>query len=209
MRRALTTFALLAFAAATLPAQGPEDMAAAYEEANRVFNEWLTATKAFVGDVTFAEEDMQSLIEHWRALSELDIGGDQQGPTDYGEILNDPRYQSFAAENGLPAEPWLKKTSRIMVMNVGERMRAQLALADGQIPQQGQMVEQQCAQPEASEETCSQMRQQLEFGVEMLGRQREAWNSLPEPTEGEAALLQQYEAQLTELMMGPAEEQQQ
>lgn len=203
MRRFLILLVLLSLTTPTVHAQDPPpDMAAQMEEANRKFDEWIEATNQFIGDVTFDEKSIQSLMEHWdemEAIGKAKKEEEEDVPANYAEILSDPAYQAFAASNGLAAEPWLKKSMRIISMIMREQMSSGFDQAEAQIPQQQAMIDQQCAQ--VGEELCKQMKDGISASIAMIERQRTAFNTLPEPTTEEQALLDQYTEELMGKMM--------
>ncbi len=210
MHRTLVIFISAVLAAGGALAQAPgADMAAAEEEANRKFEEWLEATRAFIGDVTFDEGDVRSLIELWPEFSELGEEFEEDSEEhdelmDYREILRDARFRSWAAANGLSGEPWLKKTMRVITMVTRGQMETIFAQAEAQMPKQLEEIEGQRSQ--MGEEMYQQIKRSIEASVQMFKKQRAAWADMPRPVAGEQALLDKYHDDLVGLMMEGDEE---
>ncbi len=196
--------AALLLSGATAAQQAP-DTAAMVEEANRKLDEWIDKTRAFVGDVRIEAGDIESFIEHYEEFSSLgEEIGEHDEMVDYDEVLADPRYRSWAAANGLAAEPWLKKSMRIVAFTMRDQMQAGFAQAEAQLPEQRRMIEEQCAQVDAA--TCAQMKASLEASVAMFDHQRKRLGDLLQPTAGEQELLERYHGALTALMASGDEE---
>jgi hypothetical protein len=210
MRRALPLLLLLA-AIASLPApvdgQQPADTVTLVEEANRKLDEWIDTTRVFVGDVRVEEADLESFLEHYEEFSTLGEEMDEEedeGFVDYDEVLADPAYRSWAAANGLAAEPWLKRSMRIIALTMRDQMQAGFAQAEAQLPEQRRMINEQCAQVGA--EMCRQMKAGLEMSMAMFEHQKARIGDLPQPAASEQALLERYAGELTALMAGGEEE---
>lgn len=210
MKRPLPLLFLLT-AIASLPAavdgQQPVDTAALVEEANRKLDDWVDKTRAFVGDVRVGDADMQSFLEHYEEFTTLGEGMDEEEDedfVDYDEVLADPQYRSWAAAHGLAAEPWLKRSMRIVALTMRDQMQAGFAQAEAQLPQQQRMIDEQCAQVGA--EICRQMREGLEMSKAMFEHQKARIGDLPRPTASEQALLERYAGELAALMAAGEEE---
>lgn len=206
---ARTILTLLLLASAVVPgaagAQAPGDMTAEVEEANQRLDQWIENTRAFVGDVRIDAADIESFIEHYESFSSLgdEVGQDEEF-IDYEEVLAEPRYQAWAAANGLAAEPWLKKSMRIIALTMREQMQAGIAQAEVQMPEQRRMIDQQCAQVGA--EMCQQMRTSLEAAMAMFEHSKKRIDDLPEETAGEHELLARYRDEMAALMAADDED---
>jgi hypothetical protein len=199
----LLTAAVLASGVAV--AQQTADMTALVDEANRKLDEWVAKTNDFVGDVRFDAGDIESLIEHYEEFSSLgEEMTDDEEFLDYDEVLADPRYQAFARANGLAAEPWLKKSMRIIALTMRDQMEAGLAQAEAQMPEQRRMIEEQCTQ--VGPEMCAQMKASIDMSVKMFEHQKNRLADLPEGTAEEQALLERYAEEMAALMASGDEE---
>ncbi|MDH3254665.1 MAG: hypothetical protein OEM62_06720 [Acidobacteriota bacterium] len=186
-------------------AQEAADTTAMVEEANRKLDEWIDNTNDFVGDVRIDAGDIESFIEHYAEFSELgDEMDDDEEFVDYDEVLADPRYRSFAAGHGLVAEPWLKKSMRIIALSMRGQMQAGLAQAEAQMPEQRRMIDEQCAQ--MGPEMCTQMKASIEMSMAMFEHQKNRLGDLPEATASEQALLERYAEEMASLMESGEEE---
>lgn len=207
---ALVLIGLLSPAVPALSQEAPQDFEAAVLEAQKKFQEWARVTANFIADVTFDRADVDSFIAHYpgfAAVGEAKLeAGEEEEMIDYRTILEDPDFRAWAAAEGLSAEPWLKRSVRIMAMTMRDNMQQGLDEAASTLPQQKAMIEQQCAQVDP--QTCRQMRQAVELSVLGLERTREAFASLPEASPEERALLEEFGEELAALMLdeGPDEE---
>ena len=208
MRYKAGILVLLAVLGAPIFAQtATVDIEAEIEEGQRNFEEWMAATKVFIGSTTFDENDIRSFIELWpefEAIGEEADDEDDEEMLDYKTIINDPLYEEFVDAHGLSAETWFKKSIRIMTLVMGDQMAPHLVAAEAQIPYQLQMIEKQKAQLGA--EAYQTMKSSIEASITMMKRQREAWGGMPEPTASERALLDTYRDDLAMLLMGDDEE---
>jgi hypothetical protein len=176
-------------------------------EATRDFETMVREVNAFVGDVRFDEGDVESLIEHWGELSELDPlmdDEDEDETFDFKGILADPTYRSWAASNGLDANDWLRKSTRITMALFREQMLASEAMMPQQMAQQMAMIEEQ--RDQLGEDMYQQMKQSMEAGAEISRRMLDAARDLPEPTPAEQAALDAHRDDLVALMQSDDEE---
>ena len=170
-------------------------------EATHDFETMVREVNAFVGDVRFDEGDVESLIEHWPELSELDPlmdDEDEEETFDFKGILADPAYRSWAASNALDAEDFLRKSTRIMMALFREQMLASAAMMPQQMAQQMAMIEEQ--RDQLGEEMYQQMKQSMEAGAEISRRMVDAAKDLPQPTPAEQAALDAHRDELIVLM---------
>lgn len=207
MRRSIPFLLLVASLALPVAAgaQQPADMTTMVEEANRKLDEWIEKTRAFVGEERIDAGDLESFLEHYEGFSRLgeEMSEDEEF-VDYDAVLADSQYRTWAAANGLAAEPWLKKSMRIIALTMRDQMRAGLAQAEAQMPEQRRMIEEQCAQ--AGAEMCEQMKASLDASMAMFEHQKKRFGDFPQPTAAEQALLERYADELAELMESGEEE---
>lgn len=176
-------------------------------DATREFETMVREVNAFVGDVRFDEADVESLIEHWPELSELEpmmAEEDEDDTFDFKSILSDPTYRSWATSNGLDADDWLRKSTRIMMSLFREQMLASAAMMPQQMARQMEMIEQQRGQ--LSEEMYQQMKQSMEAGAEISRRMEAAARDLPQPTPAEQDALDAHRDELVVLMQDDDDE---
>jgi hypothetical protein len=166
---------------------------------------WLEATRQLVADARFEEGDVLSLLDHWISLEALgqqlqEKYEDDQGPFDYRRVLEEPAYLDWAAERGLEAEPWLRKSMRIVTMIMRGAMTQVFSDNNARAEQQRRALDAQCE--EVGEEMCARMKQTMESSIALMKRAEQGWASLPQPTEDEQALLEQYDEQLQSVLSG-------
>jgi hypothetical protein len=171
------------------------------------FEAMVREVKEFVGNVRFDEGDVESLIEHYPELSALEpmaTDTEEDETFDFKEILADPAYRSWAAANGLDAEDWLRKSTRIMMALFREQLLASAAMMPHQMQQQMAMVEEQRAQ--LGDEMYNEMKKSLEAGVEIQKRMEAAARDLPQPIPAEQAALDAHRDELIPLLQSNDDE---
>ena len=176
-------------------------------DATQEFEAMVREVNAFVGDVRFDKADVESLIQYWPELSSLEpmIADEDDDETfDFKGILADPTYRSWAASNGLDAEDWLRKSTRIMMSLFREQMLASAAKMPQQMAQQMEMIEQQRAQ--IGEDMYQQMKRSMEAGAEISKTMEAAARDLPAPTPAEQAALDAHRDDLVVLMQDDDDE---
>jgi hypothetical protein len=173
------------------------------DKASREFEVMVREVNAFVGDVRFDEGDVKSLIDHWPELSALEpmmADSDEDETFDFKGVLTDPTYRSWAASNGLDADDWLRKSTRIMMALFREQLLESAAMMPHHMQQQMEMIEEQRAQ--VGEEMYQQMKEAMEAGAEINKRMETAARELPQPTPAEQAALDAHRDELVPLMHG-------
>ena len=167
-------------------------------ESSREFAEWTKSLAAFVKDVRFNDEDVQSLIDLYHDFTILGGEDDEQGEfTDFSTVLNDKEYQAFVELNGLNSEMWLKKTMRILAV----MMRTEMAenSSEETFDMQAQLSELEEMRAEIGEEAYQQAKQALAAGAAAMDGMEEAYRNLPEPSDAEKVVLAKYRDQLVNL----------
>ena len=173
------------------------------EEASLEFETMVREVNAFVGDVRYDEGDVESLIEHWPELSALEpmmADADEDETFDFKGILADPTYRAWAASNGLDADDWLRKSTRITMALFREQLLESAAMMPHQMQQQMEMLEEQREQ--LGEEMYQQMKESMKAGAEVSKRMETAARDLPQPTPAEQAALVAHRDELVPLMHG-------
>lgn len=197
-----TAFGLLigfmAFASTSFAQQDSED-------SDQAFENWVTTIGSFVEDVTFDESDLESFLNHWQDLSSImDEEEEEEGVMlDIGGILGDPRFQSWASDNGLDGEKWLQKSMRIVAVFMRGQYLQAMTQADAMYSEQLETIEQQRSQ--MGEESYQQMKTTMEAGAQRARNSRETIQKLPQPTASEQALLDKYQERLMSLMQDDEE----
>lgn len=169
------------------------------------FAAWVDDVNEFVGDVRFDEGDLRSLLDNWedfsafgeRLRAEAEV--DSEEMPDIKEVLADDDYRDWAAQAGVDAEEWLRKSMRIFATTMRGQVLANMALVEEQLPAQTEMIESQREQ--MGEEMYEQMKQAMEMTLVTMKNMTETAARLPEPTDAERALLDKYETELTAAMM--------
>jgi hypothetical protein len=174
------------------------------EQAAREFEEWVEAMSEYVADVRFDEADVKSYIRYWEEFSQLDVREDIDDETDWEQlkdvdfILGHAAYRSWIASHGLDPEDWLRKTLRIQMMVMKDQMARSHGMMQQQGPEQMAMIEEQCKN--VGPELCRQMKEAMAASMAMSEGMGRSVEKMPEPTAGEAALLEQYQGEIMALM---------
>lgn len=207
MRRSIRVLCVAAAVVAVSGNLSGQSASDPVEEASHEFEAMVREVNAFVGDVRFDEGDVKSLIEHWPELSELEslMDDEDEGETiDFKGILADPTYRSWAASNGLDADDWLRKSTRIMMALFREQLLESVAMMPHQMEQQMAMIEQQREQ--VGEEIYRQMKESMEAGAKISRRMEAAARDLPQPTPAEQVALDAHRDELMPLMQSDDDE---
>ena len=169
------------------------------------FAAWVDDVNEFVGDVRFDEGDLRSLLDNWEdfsafgeSLREDAEEGSEEMP-DFKEILANEEYRSWAAQAGVDAEDWLRKSMRIVATTMRGQVLTNMALVEEQLPAQMEMIESQRSQ--MGDEMYEQMKEAMEMTLVTMKNLTETAGQLPEPTDAEQGLLDKYETELTGAMM--------
>lgn len=169
------------------------------------FAAWVDDVNEFVGDVRFDEGDLRSLLDNWEdfsafgeSLREDAEEGSEEMP-DFKEILANEEYRSWAAQAGVDAEDWLRKSMRIVATTMRGQVLTNMALVEEQLPAQMEMIESQRSQ--MGDEMYEQMKEAMEMTLVTMKNMTETAGQLPEPTDAEQGLLDKYETELTGAMM--------
>lgn len=170
------------------------------------FEAAMEVVAQFVSEVEFDEGDIETVLEYWKELDDLDVmsaDDDEDSPAgfakDVRQILASPEYQTWARGHGLEPEDWLRKSMRITMVMVAQELAGQKEMMAAQRDSYAQMVEQSCAQ--VDEKTCQQMRQSMKQSLAMGEAMMKAAERIPSATAQETALLEKYGSQLQAVMM--------
>jgi len=200
----ITMMALLAGSPVLLYAQSVEE---SVEAAQKSMDNWVAATNDFAGKVRFDEGDMKSFLANWKSLEEtgekMSEGEDDEDFVDFQSLLKDPRYTAWAKSRNVEGEEWLRKSVRIFSMVMGRKMVSAMAEAEKAAP--GQMAAFEAQRAQMGEEMYGQMKEAVEASLAMTKQNKETWSKLPAPSKSEAALLEKYDGELTELIMADDE----
>jgi hypothetical protein len=201
-RNVIALLSLLLLTAGAAAAQTHEE---SVEESNRQFRESMKAMSDFVKDVSFDEGDIKALIAHWDEVNT--IGGEGAGDgahdeeddemIDFGGILADPAYRSWAKSKGFDPDRWLKKFMRIQMMLMKDSITS--TASEGSAQLKAQLVEIEAQRAQIGEEMYQQIVQAIQLGATTMSNIDTAYDSLPEPTPEEKALLDKYRDQLMNL----------
>ena len=175
---------------------------------------WVEAVSDFIGEVSFDEADMRSFLDLYPELAVLmddeaaieeenwddegwNEGEDASLAESFQEVINllgDPRYLSWAAENGLNAEDWMHKAARILILSQGTMMGEYFEMADAQRQEQVGDLEAQ------REQLGEEMYAAMQASAEMMKLTREAWDDLPRPTAAEEQLIADHMDEISQLI---------
>lgn len=163
-------------------------------------NKMVGQLSEFIADVRFDEGDIEKMIELWDDYesSQSFEPDDDDTEIDFDEALADPKYRSWAASNGLDAEDFMRKTTRITMLLFAEQMQASAAMMREQIPQQMAMIEAQ--KDQVGEEIYQQMKQGMEESQRYSEALSQSWSKLGKPTAAEQRALDAYSDELMALM---------
>ncbi len=194
--RKLLAVVLIAIAPIAVFAQDAEQ---ATKEALDKLDQMSVEVNSFVGDVSFNESDVKSLIDLWEEYSEIGENDyESEEDIDFESILNDERYLRWAKSHSLDADDWARKAVRITMMLYREQMLEAAKVMPEQMAQQLAMIEEQ------REQLGEEMYQQIKLGMEEAAQYGKAVaknaRSLPQPTVAEQAVLDKYRAELMMLM---------
>jgi len=176
----------------------------AIQEALQQFDEMITKISDFTADVRFTEDDIESYIHHFEEFSSFEGQDDEEEIVDFSDVLADPEYRSWATEQGLDPDMWLRKSTRISMVLMRDQIQAAAEMMRSQYPQQMSMIEEQCK--EVDEDICQQMKQAMASNFAMFEKQGKALDRLPEPTAAEQALLVEHADELQAVVMGAEED---
>jgi len=196
------TFLIIALTSAVPTNAQSQDEA--IQEALQQFDEMITKISDFTAEVRFTEGDIESYIRHFEEFSSFEGQDDEEEIVDFNDVLTDPEYRSWATEQGLDPDTWLRKSTRISMVLMRDQIQAAAEMMRSQYPQQMSMIEEQCK--DVDEETCQQMKQALASNFAMFEKQGRAWERLPEPTAAEQALLVEHADELQAVMRGAEED---
>lgn len=194
--RKLLAVVLIAIAPIAVFAQDAEQ---ATKEALDKLDQMSVEVNSFVGDVSFNESDVKSLIDLWEEYSEIGENDyESEEDIDFESILNDEGYLRWAKSHSLDADDWARKAVRITMMLYREQMLEAAKVMPEQMAQQLAMIEEQ------REQLGEEMYQQIKLGMEEAAQYGKAVaknaRSLPQPTVAEQAVLDKYRAELMMLM---------
>ena len=169
------------------------------DESNRQFEEWTINLSAFVKDVRFTEEDVQSLIALWEEFST--ISGEEEGEEeefeDFSTVLQDDAYRDWAKSKGINGEMWLKKTMRIIAAMMWKTIEENSS--EEQFDMKAQLEELDSMRAEIGEEAYQEMKKGIEASAAAMEGLESAYKHLPVPTDDEKALLAKYQDQLMDI----------
>jgi len=159
------------------------------------FEQWSKTLAEFVKDVRFDEKDIQSFISLADDFNSIGAEeGDEEEYVDFGTILNDSEYLSWAGSKGIDSEIWLKKSMRIMAVMMRTEIEANRS--EEQFDLQAQMKELEGMRAQMGEEAYQQAIQAMTAVSAAVQGLDNAYKNLPVPTGAEKALLAQYKDEL-------------
>lgn len=180
-------------------------------EATAEYEKWMNVLTEFTRGVEFDEGDIRNVLEYWSEMNELEVmraADDTDSASEFAqdvrEILADAEYQAWAHGNGIDPEDWLRKSMRVSMVLMTQEMEAQREMMASQRESYAAMVEESCAQ--VDEETCQQMRASMAQSMALSEVMMSSAAKLPPATAAEAALLDQYSAELQAVMMAGDEQ---
>jgi ABC-type Zn uptake system ZnuABC Zn-binding protein ZnuA len=200
-RNVIAFLSLLLLTAGAAAAQTHEE---SVEASNLQFIESMKAMADFVKDVNFDEDDIKAMIAHWVEFNAL--GGEGEGAydeeeedemIDFKEILAYPAYRSWAKSKGFDPDQWMKKFMRIQLMMMKDSITA--SASEGSAQLEAQLAEIEAQRAQIGEEMYQQIIQAIQLGATTMSNIGTAYDSLPEPTPAEKALLDKYRDQLMSL----------
>lgn len=201
-RNVIAFLSLLLLTAGAAAAQTHEE---SVEASNRQFRESMNAMADFVKDVRFDEGDIKAMLANWEDVNA--IGGEGEGDgsydeeddemIDFGGILADPAYRSWAKSKGFDPDRWMKKFMRIQMMLMKDSIAS--VATDGSAQLKAQLAEFEAQRAQMGEEMYQQMVEALKLGAATMNSIGNVYEGLPEPTSSEKALLDKYRDQLMNL----------
>ena len=159
------------------------------------FEQWSKSLAEFVKDVRFDEKDIQSFISLADDFNSIGAEeDDEEEYVDFGTILNNSEYLSWAGSKGIDSEIWLKKSMRIMAVMMRTEIEANRS--EEQFDLQAQIKELDEMRAQMGEEAYQQAIQAMTAVSAAMQGLANAYKNLPVPTEAEKALLAQYKDEL-------------
>jgi len=188
---------LIAMAPVSVLAQ---DNSAEMQQAVAAFDDMVQKVNEFVGDVRFDETDVSSLIGLWEEFNQFEQDEEEEDESfEFGRILGDNEYRSWAQSHDLDPDDWLRKTVRISMALYREQV---LASAE-EMPKY--LADQLATLEEQREQLGDDVYRQIKQGMEETRRLGEAMvasaRRLPEPTSAERATLDRHREELMVLIM--------
>lgn len=178
------------------PADGQPDMKAMMERNRRC----IRALSAEAAKVTFSRKDLDAYLAEWRSFEELDLDDENDAVdcVDVSKAAADPRYVAWARERRLDPKPWMLKSMRITLTYTKRRAPQQVAEMKQQMEGQRRELEKQCKNMGPT--ACRDLQQAFASGDELVRESQAMWALFPEPTRAEAALLDEYDARLRQVI---------
>jgi hypothetical protein len=159
------------------------------------FEQWSKSLAEFVQDVRFNEKDIQSFIslaDDFNSIGRAE--DDEEEYVDFGTVLHDSKYLSWARSKGIDSEIWLKKSMRIIAVMMRTEIEANSS--EEQLDMQAQIEQLEEMRTQMGEEAYQQTLQAMAAASAAMQGLDQAYKNLPVPTEAEKALLAQYKDQL-------------
>ena len=176
------------------PASGQssrDDIAAS----NIQFEHWSKNLAEFIQDVRFNEKDIQSFISLADDFNSIGRAEDNEEEyVDFGTVLHDSEYLSWARSKGIDSEIWLKKSMRIIAVMMQAEIEANSS--EEQLDMQAQMEQLEEMRAQMGEEAYQQTLQAMAAASATMQGLDQAYKNLPVPTKAEKALLVKYKDQL-------------
>jgi len=177
------------------PADGQPDMKAMMERNRKC----LRALSAEAAKVSFGRKDLDAYLAEWRSFEELDL--DEENDVDCVDVSKaaaDPRYVAWARERRLDPKPWMLKSMRITLTYTKRRAPQQMAEMKQQMEAQRRELEKQCKNMGPT--ACRDLQQAFASSDELVRESQALWALFPEPTRAEAALLDEYDGRLRQVI---------
>jgi len=216
--RSICALSVLAVAFAALSIAAPqEDLV---EEFRVDLEVWIEAVGEFISEVSFDEADMRSFLDlypEFAVLMDGEADGAEENWEDEGwneeeeaslaesfqeviDLLGDPRYLAWAAENGLSSESWMHKSARILILSQRTVMAEYFQMSEAQMQEQVANLEAQ------REQMGEEMYAAMQASITMMQMTREAWDDLPRPTAAEEQLIAEHMDEIRQLLEGDEED---
>jgi hypothetical protein len=153
----------------------------------------------YTRDVRLSEPGLEAVLDHHDSLGEIYDDGDGSrlverafvdGRYDFGAIVRDPSYVSWAQERGLEPEGFVRQLLRLQALWMREESLSGLDEAREEMPQQRAALERMREQ--VGEEQYREAVAALESAAAMVEETRTLMEGLPVPDPEEAALLEKH-----------------
>jgi hypothetical protein len=173
---------------------------------SRIFA-FVTALVDYTKDTHLDAPALEAVLANYGSLEAIHDGGDgdelverafRDGAYDFDVIVNDPAYERWCRERGLPPEGFFRGLLRLEALRMREEGLPGLERARAEQPDREAELEQM--RDQVGEEAYREGRAALEAAAAMVEETRELMAGLPVPSAEEKALLEQHRERIRAIL---------